>query len=381
MALRDQPYLPLYIQDIMTDEKLNECCAATHGIFIKGIMCLMHKSEYYGKILLKQKDKQTDNQIKNFALKLEKHTPYSSSEIEAALFELLAEKVLYIEGDSLCQKRMIKDGNISEERSKAGKTGVETKKNTHKKFAKAKRKANASAKPLANAEYENENENESKYDFEVDSESYGKSENYFHGNPPVDLVNYLNALKPSSMKADQWQRLVAGKLRERGYVVQTEVACPYPSEDGDEIEGFIDIRAMSGNNLICIECDNRVITRDSVVKIHAYGRLLKHENSEMNYSGMVVLRDPKPPEESDSGDHPELENVYNSKIREGLIMAFRDVDVDVAWEQFKAKVRGAKKFYALHDLEGLRMAFSRHLQNAPKKLTQKTKYEIKEEDL
>ena len=44
MALRDQPYLPLYIHDIMVDEKLNECCAATHGIYIKGLMCLMHKS-------------------------------------------------------------------------------------------------------------------------------------------------------------------------------------------------------------------------------------------------------------------------------------------------------------------------------------------------
>jgi len=55
MALRDQPYLPLYVQDIMTDEKLNECSAASHGIYIKGIMCLMHKSETYGKIMLKHK--------------------------------------------------------------------------------------------------------------------------------------------------------------------------------------------------------------------------------------------------------------------------------------------------------------------------------------
>lgn len=25
MALRDQPYLPLYVQDFLTDEKLREC--------------------------------------------------------------------------------------------------------------------------------------------------------------------------------------------------------------------------------------------------------------------------------------------------------------------------------------------------------------------
>ena len=49
--------------------------------------------------------------------------PFSTKEeIEAALFELLAEKVLYIDGDSLCQKRMIEDNHISQVRSKAGKT-------------------------------------------------------------------------------------------------------------------------------------------------------------------------------------------------------------------------------------------------------------------
>ena len=67
MALRDQPYLPLYIQDIMTDEELNECSASTHGIYIKGIICLMHKSKAYGKILLKQKYKQNKSISLNFA--------------------------------------------------------------------------------------------------------------------------------------------------------------------------------------------------------------------------------------------------------------------------------------------------------------------------
>lgn len=155
MALRDQPYIPLYIQDIMTDEKLNECSAASHGIYIKGIMCLMHKSEDYGKILLKQKDKQTDKQIKNFACKIAKHTPYSEEEIEATLIELLTEKVLFIEGDYLCQKRMIKDNYISEQRALAGtKGGLKTQKkekNFASKFAKAKVKANS--------EYEYVNEN------------------------------------------------------------------------------------------------------------------------------------------------------------------------------------------------------------------------------
>lgn len=115
---------------------------------------IMHKSEEYGKILLKQKDKQSDNQIKNFAVKIQKHTPYSVQEIEAALFELLAEKVLHIDGDSLCQKRMIEDNRISEIRANAGKTGGEATKKATRNFAKAKGKAKRAAKQEAKAEAE-----------------------------------------------------------------------------------------------------------------------------------------------------------------------------------------------------------------------------------
>lgn len=174
MALRDQPYLPLYIQDIMTDEKLNECCAATHGVYIKGIMCLMHKSEEYGKILLKQKDQQTDNKVKNFALKIAKHTPYSEEEIEAALFELLAEKVLYIDGESLCQKRMINDNAISQARSVAGKTSAEvkkTKKSKGKKFVATKVTTNNSTTPSTKTATNPENEIEYESDNEVELKS------------------------------------------------------------------------------------------------------------------------------------------------------------------------------------------------------------------
>ena len=62
MALRDQPYLPLYVQDYLTDEKLNNCSASSQGIYIK-IMCLFHKCDPYGGILLKQNDKQNDKPI------------------------------------------------------------------------------------------------------------------------------------------------------------------------------------------------------------------------------------------------------------------------------------------------------------------------------
>ena len=46
MSLRNQPYIPLYVQDFMTDERLNECSAAANGVYIR-LMCLMHKSEEY----------------------------------------------------------------------------------------------------------------------------------------------------------------------------------------------------------------------------------------------------------------------------------------------------------------------------------------------
>lgn len=162
MALRDQPYLPLYIQDIMTDEKLNECSASTHGIYIKGIMCLMHKSEQYGKILLKQKDKQTDKQIRNFAIKCDKHLPYTVDQIESAIEELVSEGVLQVEGDSLCQKRMIKDNQISELRAQAGAKGGSKK----QKFAIPKVKAKA----LPNSENENDNEFEDDNDIKSNGE-------------------------------------------------------------------------------------------------------------------------------------------------------------------------------------------------------------------
>jgi len=150
MALRDQPYLPLYIQDIMTDEKLNECCAATHGVYIKGVMCLMHKSAIYGKILLKQKYKQTSSKEQNFALMLAKHLPYTVDVIFAALTELIQEDVCQFEGDYLVQKRMFNDGILSEKRSLSGSRGGSNTQKNNKLFALAKIQATT--------EYEIENE-------------------------------------------------------------------------------------------------------------------------------------------------------------------------------------------------------------------------------
>lgn len=153
MALRDQPYIPLYVQDFMTDEKLSECSAESTGVYIRA-MCIMHKSQEYGTVLLKQKDKQNPSNIKNFAIKLHRLMPYSVDVIERSLAELVDEEVLTIEGDVLMQRRMVKDGILSQIRANAGSKGG--------KAAKGKSVAGsfAQAKEQANTEYEYEDENE-----------------------------------------------------------------------------------------------------------------------------------------------------------------------------------------------------------------------------
>lgn len=146
MALRNQPYFPLYVDDYLTDEKLNLCSASTQGVYIK-ILCILHKQDEYGKLLLKQKDKHLPEICLNFAYKLALLLPFTENIIHSALVELLEEKVLYIENDYLCQKRMIKDEIVSKKRAESGsKGGKKT------QFALA----NALAKSEANSVNENE---------------------------------------------------------------------------------------------------------------------------------------------------------------------------------------------------------------------------------
>lgn len=122
MALRNQPYFPLYVQDYLTDEKLNNCSAATQGIYIK-ILCVLHKQDEYGCILFKQNPKQKLSKVEYFAYKLSKQLTFELNEIREALEELLEENVLSVDDEKLYQRRMVKDNKISEARSKAGKSG------------------------------------------------------------------------------------------------------------------------------------------------------------------------------------------------------------------------------------------------------------------
>ena len=122
MALRNQPYIPLYVQDVLTDEKLIECSAEAHGVYFR-LLCILHKQEIYGSLCLKQKYKQNGNNVGNFALMLSKQMPFQEKQIANCLKELYDEGVIIIEKDVLYQKRMKKDGEISLMRSGFGKKG------------------------------------------------------------------------------------------------------------------------------------------------------------------------------------------------------------------------------------------------------------------
>lgn len=156
MARRNKPYLPLYVQDFLTDEKLIECSAESTGVYIR-LMCIMHKSEPYGTILLKQKDKQNASTIKNFACKLLRQMPYSAEIIERSLQELINEKVLTLDGDTLYQKRMVDDGKLSDVKAAAGSAGGSATQSANRS-AKAKYKAGAKAESKANTDIDIDND-------------------------------------------------------------------------------------------------------------------------------------------------------------------------------------------------------------------------------
>jgi hypothetical protein len=147
MALNNQPYLPLYVDDWMNNTKLKMCCAAAHGVMIT-VMCIMHKEPEYGTMLLKQKFKQTDNQIRNFALQIAKLSNFEFAEIEKPLQELIAEGILKLDADKLTSPRMARDYDVSEKRANAGRNGGISTKN--KKLATVNDKANSKAKDKAN---------------------------------------------------------------------------------------------------------------------------------------------------------------------------------------------------------------------------------------
>lgn len=172
MALRDQPYLPLYVLDFLVDEKLAYCSAESTGVYIR-LMCILHKMPEYGVVTLKEREKKSDDTIRNFADQLSYLMPYQVDVIDRSLRELVSEGVLTLEGERLYQKRMVKDGEISAKRSDAGKRGADS---TNSRFAAANSSANSPANTSANdsakvsANHSANSENENEYEIENESE-------------------------------------------------------------------------------------------------------------------------------------------------------------------------------------------------------------------
>ena len=256
MALRNQPYIPLYVQDFLTDEKLNECSASSQGVYIK-IMCILHKQEAYGVILLKQKDKQTTNTIQNFACKFAKLLPFSYDVLFLALTELIEEHVLTIEDDKLFQKRMVKDNSISETRSKAGKRG-----GGNPNFVKTKLQTNSKQNPEYEYEYEYEFKNDNidivslKQNFDF---SFLEAKEIFNGEIECEFLNW--ALHLQNQKKNLTQQMLelqysnlmrcsANNKAKAIHLIKKSIlkgwSDIYPEEEKKEID--FDIKSIIGNS-------------------------------------------------------------------------------------------------------------------------------------
>ena len=225
MALRNSPYLPLYVQDFLTDEKLADCSANANGVYIR-LMCILHKSEHYGKILLKQKYKQNESMCLNFASMLLRQMPYMMSEIHDGLEELLENKIIEIDGDYLLQKRMVKDGELSEKRAVAGKKGG--KKSLG--FCSSKMSSKSESKNISKSEANSENEN----DIDIENEYNIKK---------FSFLKELLSIGVERNLAEEWI-----KVRKNKKLTQTETAFRKTKEE-------IEKSGLSANDCItlCVE--------------------------------------------------------------------------------------------------------------------------------
>lgn len=169
-----QPYLKLYVQDFLSDEKLNECSAEATGVYIR-LMCIMHKNEEYGVIRLKPKDKHTGKVVADLARKLARQMPYEVKVIERSLDELLDEGVLSLDGELLYQKRMVHDGKVSAARAAASQQRWQQ--NTRvcntasSNFESDFAYANAKQIPLQKCDIDSDSDNDYESDTEDESEN------------------------------------------------------------------------------------------------------------------------------------------------------------------------------------------------------------------
>ena len=182
MARKKEFYLKFNYKDFLSDVKVRGCEPETVGVYImtlcvlcdmenKGVFPLNEKySKDLPEVLLKQIEqqieqqtgKQTDKHLLNvcfqFATAFRVLLPYSETVICKAFYELLSLDILFVDGKNLCQKRMIRDAEISKIRSSSGKKGglasvkkqKKATKNTADAFAENLLEQNVKQKPNYN---------------------------------------------------------------------------------------------------------------------------------------------------------------------------------------------------------------------------------------
>lgn len=211
MALSNQPYLPLYVDDWMNNTRLKMCSPAAHGMMVT-IMCLLHKEQEYGKMLLRQKFRQKENTIQNFAEQVARLSAFDSTEVIGPLTELVTEGVLKINGDVLFSERMVNDNGLSQKRALAGKNGGKATNNKIKTTTPAKPKekefatANTSANTTANAVNGVGTENG------VENENETAPEKVSSGGKTAALLPW-----PSAAFAEAWQQWKAYRRKEHSF--------------------------------------------------------------------------------------------------------------------------------------------------------------------
>lgn len=143
MARKKEFYLKFDFKDFSTDIQLMKCTPATTGVYIR-LICLLCQTEFRGKyelsedfttkfasILLKQNVEQKNEQIGKHMLdvccgiadEFGRLLSFEKEHIIPAFMELLKHNVIYLEDKFICQKRMIRDAEISKMRSSSGKKG------------------------------------------------------------------------------------------------------------------------------------------------------------------------------------------------------------------------------------------------------------------
>ena len=191
MARKDKPYLSLYVQDFMSDEKLRECSAESVGVYIF-VMCVLHKSDTYGSMKIKDKYFCLDfaytfayDFASPCASMLVRHLPFSEEVIRNSLVELIKEGVLSIdtENNILYQKRMVNDGLLSEIRAEAGSKGGKISKRSSKDVSKTQ--ANTQANSQANTDIDIDNETDNDIDISLSLKDLKDKE-------IIGIIEYLN---------------------------------------------------------------------------------------------------------------------------------------------------------------------------------------------